>query len=158
LDIDCGQNTDDIMRSVLRVTRCLSSSSTPAAPTSSLAEQLERDMVDAQRNKDSFRLQVVRSLRSRVTYLSKAPNAPKSILDSHVLQIVRNSIADVEKTIEETSKLGERGVQLAQEASREKDILMSYMQKQQQLSDEEVRKIIADIIREAGATSVKVRC
>ncbi len=64
-------------------------------------------------------------------------------------------LADVEKTVEEVSKLGERGAALLNEAEKERALLLGYMPKQR--SEDDMRQVIARIIAATGAVGVRVR-
>ena len=103
------------------------------------------------RAKDSLRLSVIRSLKSKMTYKMKEPNAPTELDDAAVAALIQSSLADLDKTITEVSQVAsERSAELVATAQKEKTILLEFLPKQ--VSESDVVKAIGEVIAANNAT------
>jgi uncharacterized protein len=123
-----------------------------------LSERLQSDLVNAMRSKDQFRIDAIRSIRSKITYAAKAPGAVKDAdkSDDVIVKVIRAAIGDCERTIEEVGKLGDRGAKLVDDARREVALLSGYLPTQ--LDDAAIRIIVlkvAETIQASGMQDMK---
>lgn len=115
--------------------------------------RLEQDMQAAMRAKDSCRLNVVRAIRSRVTYKTKEPGA-KAADDALVVLVLREYIGEVDKTVQELSSVNtDRAKELVKQATDEKKILMEYMPAQ--MSEQDLANEVRVVVKENGGSGIK---
>ncbi len=142
----CHQKFEIMRGSVFR--------SPPIRCFSSLSEHIDKEIVAAMRAKDSLRLGTLRNVKTRMTNRKKEPNAPAVLDDKEVAVLIKQGIADLEKTIAEVGKISsEQATKLVGSAKEEKAILMTLLP--QQASQEEVDAAIAKAIAKHNAKSVK---
>jgi uncharacterized protein YqeY len=116
-----------------------------------LSERLSAEAVAAMRAKDPLRLSVIRSVKSRITYKLKEPNAPADLDDAQVAALIQSTLADLDKTIAEVSQVkSDRSAELVEAARKEKTILLEFLPKQ--ASEADVVKAIGEVIVANGAT------
>jgi len=115
----------------------------------SLLDQIHSDLKEAMRAKDSIRLGALRLILTAVK--NKEKELRRELEEREVLQIVSNQIKQRKDSIEQYRKGGRED--LVQKEEQELEILQAYMP--QQLSEEELEKLVTETIKEVGATSVK---
>ena len=114
-----------------------------------LLEILKQDLISAMKEKDKEKLNTLRSVKAAIQM--EVINNKKEENDDLVLDVINKQIKMRNDSIEEFKKAGR--VDLADSYQREIDILNSYMP--EKLSDEELEKIIIDVISKTGAKTVK---
>ena len=114
-----------------------------------LLEKLNSDMISYMKNKDSFSLGVIRMVKGAVQ-LEKI-NKKRDLTDEEVIAVISKQIKMRNDSIEEFSKAGRND--LVEQNKKEVAILNGYMP--EQLSDEEVNKIIDDAFNLVNPTSSK---
>ena len=115
----------------------------------SLKDTITNDMKDAMRAGDKARLSAIRMLLSSLKYkekeLKREPN------DEEIIQAISTMVKQRRESIDQYKKGGRDD--LADAEAKEAEVLMAYMP--EQLSEDEVRKIIKDTASEIGASAMK---
>ena len=115
----------------------------------SLKEQLMDDLKSSMKNKDTIRKNTITLIRAAIK--QKEVDERKEVSDEDILDIIskqlkerRNSLKDFEKANRED---------LIQHTRHEIDILLDYLPKQ--LTEEEIEKIVSEVIEELNIRSKK---
>ena len=101
----------------------------------------------AMKNKDEFRLSVIRMMKSKVLYV----NARGEIPDAEVIKILNKYGKDLKESIEEFKKLGRTTE--ADDSAKELTVVQEYLP--QELSADEIKVLVQKTIAELGASSIK---
>jgi len=118
----------------------------------SLSLQIDNDLKDAMRAKDTLKLGVVRILKSAVKNAAiEKGGADAQLDDSEVITVIRKQIKQRQDSIESFEKGGRAELAVGEKA--ELAILESYLPKG--FSPEELAALVAAAIAESGATSRK---
>lgn len=115
----------------------------------SLKEQLNNDFKEAMRNRDQLRKNVITLIRSEIKQIEVDKRI--ELEEQDIIEIISRQLKQRKDALEEFNK-GNRE-DLAQQAEEEAQILLSYLP--EQLSEEEITKIIKETIAETGANSIK---
>ena len=107
-----------------------------------MVEQLEKDMIEAMKSKDKDRLTVIRMVKASLK--QEQIDHKKEINDELLIDVVNKQIKMRKDSITEFEKGGRQD--LIDKTQAEIDILMNYLP--EQLSGEEVKKIIDEIFEE----------
>jgi hypothetical protein len=115
-----------------------------------LFERVDADLKDAMRARDANRLGVLRMLKSALKYgaIEKA-DADGGLSDADAVQVIRKQAKQRQDSIESFEKGGRQ--ELAEKEKAELAILNSYLP--QQMSPDELSKIVRETVVEVGATS-----
>lgn len=114
-----------------------------------LADKINNDLKEAMKNKDSFKLGVIRMIKGAMQ-LAK-PNPRDELTDDDVIQVISKQIKMRKDAIEQFTSAGR--MDLAEQNSQEIEVLNSYMP--EQLSEEELMDIIDKVFEEVKPTSSK---
>lgn len=114
-----------------------------------MVEQLEKDMIEAMKNKEKNRLTVIRMVKASMK--QEQIDRKREINDELLIDIVNKQIKMRKDSITEFEK-GNRQ-DLIDKTQAEIDILMKYLP--EQLSEEEVLKVIDEIFAEVKPESQK---
>ena len=114
-----------------------------------LLEQLNKDMVEAMKNKDSFTLGVIRMAKGAVQL--EGINKKKELTDEDVVSVISKQIKMRNDSIAEFAKANR--TDLVEQNKKEIEILSKYMP--EQLSLDEVNKILDDAFALINPTSSK---
>jgi uncharacterized protein YqeY len=115
-----------------------------------LPERVDSDLKDAMRAKDATKLGVLRMLKSAMKYAAiEKAGAAAEVSDAEAVQAIRKQVKQRQDSIESFEKGGRP--ELAAKEKAELDILNSYLP--QQMSGEELSKIVRETIAELNATS-----
>lgn len=114
-----------------------------------MVEQLEKDMIEAMKAKDMFRLTVIRMVKGALK--QEQIDHKKEINDELLIDVVNKQIKMRKDSIAEFEK-GNRQ-DLVEKTQSEIDILLKYLP--EQLSSEEVEKIINEIFDEVKPEGMK---
>jgi hypothetical protein len=117
----------------------------------SLLERLDSDLKAAMKSGDEIKISVIRMLRSSITYAKAAKNAKKVFTDEDIVGFIQTGLKQRKESIEQYEK-GKR-TDLAEREKEEKKILESYLPAQ--LSEEEIKKLVEQVLAETGAVSAK---
>jgi uncharacterized protein YqeY len=115
----------------------------------SLKEVLQQDLKTAMKEKDSLRKNVIIMTRSGILQIEKDKKI--DLDDEGVIEVIAKGAKQRKDAIPEYEK-GNRP-DIVESLQKEIDILMSYLP--QQLSDDEVSRIVSDTIVEVGAQSAR---
>lgn len=117
----------------------------------SLKDQLMADMKEAMkaRAEGKERLSVIRMVRSAIKNIEI--NEKKDLSDDEVIEVIAREVKQRRDAIPDYEN-GNR-LDIVEGLKHEIDILMGYLPRQ--LSEEEIRSIVSEVIAEVGATSPK---
>jgi uncharacterized protein len=114
-----------------------------------LAERIQKDLVDAMRAKDKLRLSVLRGIKAGIKH--KEVEKIRTLDDSESIQILQTLVKQRKESIEQFT-IGNRP-ELAEKETRELAILESYLPAS--ASPDEMNAAIDKAIAEVGANSMK---
>ncbi len=115
-----------------------------------LTERVDSDLKDAMRAKDTIRLGVLRMLKSALKYAAIAKlDTEAELNDAEAAQVIRKQVKQRQDSIESFEKGGR--TELVEKEKEELSILNAYLP--QQMSADEISKVVRETIAEAGATS-----
>ena len=114
-----------------------------------MVEKLDKDMIEAMKSKDKDKLTVIRMVKASLK--QEQIDHKKEINDDLLIDVVNRQIKMRKDSISEFEK-GNR-TDLIEKTQAEIDILMNYLP--EQLSKEEVNKIIDEIFAEVNPTGQK---
>ena len=117
----------------------------------SIKDQLTEDMKQAMKDRENgkLRLSVIRMVRSNIKNVEI--NDKKELTDDEVLAVLMKEVKMRQDSLEEFQKAGRR--ELVAQAEEEIKILKKYLP--EALSDEELKGIVAEVVAEVGATTMK---
>jgi len=115
----------------------------------SLAEKIQKDLVDAMRAKDELRLSVVRGIKAAIKH--KEIEKIRALDENESIQILQTLVKQRKESIDQFTK-GNRP-ELADKETKELAILETYLPAG--ASDAEMDAAIAKAIAETGASSMK---
>lgn len=114
-----------------------------------LLEEITKDMITAMKEKDSFKLGVIRMAKGAIGL--EAINKRKELDNNEIIDVISKQIKLRKDSINEFAKAGR--MDLVKTNEEEIEILNKYMPTQ--LSEEEIDKIINDAFNEVNPTSPK---
>ena len=114
-----------------------------------LSDRINEDLKTAMKEKDSFKLGVIRMIKGAMQ-LAK-PNPREELTDDDVVGVISKQIKMRKESIKEFEKAGR--YDLITQNQKEIEILEAYMP--EQLSEEELDKIIDKVFEEVKPSSVK---
>jgi len=114
-----------------------------------LKDVLNKDLKKYMKEKNTLALNAVRSIISEIK--NKEVEKGAELTEEEIVQLIRKQIKMREDSIEQFERADRND--LAEKEKKELEILQEYLP--EQLSDEELRKIIEETINEANATSKK---
>ncbi|RMI15313.1 MAG: GatB/YqeY domain-containing protein [Calditrichaeota bacterium] len=115
----------------------------------SLEQQLMEDMKAALKAGDRIRLETIRGLRAQLK--NAQIEKGESLTEDDVIRVLMNAAKKRKEAIEQYRSLGKED--RAAEEEQELRIIQSYLP--EQMSEEELARLIEDVVREVGATSIK---
>lgn len=115
----------------------------------SIAEKITKDMTDAMRARDEFRLGTLRMMKSAVKNKEIDKRAP--LEDAETLQVLSTMIKQRKESIEQFTKGGRP--ELAEKEAREIVLIEAYMP--QAASEEQVVAAVKATIAEMGSPTIK---
>jgi uncharacterized protein YqeY len=114
-----------------------------------LAEKIQKDLVDAMRARDELRLSVLRGIKSAITY--KETEKIRKLDDTESIQLLQTLVKQRKESIDQFTK-GNRP-ELAEKETKELAIIETYLPAS--ASEAEMDAAIAKAIAETSATSIK---
>jgi uncharacterized protein YqeY len=119
----------------------------------SLKEQIGEDIKTAMKAKDKLRLQTVRGIKKAILdkEVELRPQGQDSLTPEQEIELLSQQAKQRRDSIEQFTKAGRDD--LATQESQELAIIETYLP--EQVSDEEVIKIIDELIISSGATTMK---
>jgi len=123
-----------------------------------LKDKIQGDLQKAMIAKDELRLSTLRMLKSGIQYFEIAKSLPAGrrgwagyeATDEDVIEVIGREIKKRKESIELYKKGGRE--ELAQNEQKEIEILQNYLP--EQISEEEVRKLIKETISQTGASTI----
>lgn len=117
----------------------------------SIKDQLTADMKQAMKDREAgkMRLAVIRMVRANIKNVEI--NDKRELNDDEVLAVLMKEVKMRQDSLEEFEKAGRD--ELVAQAKEEIEILKKYLPKA--LSDDELKAIVAEVIAEVGATTMK---
>ncbi len=115
----------------------------------SLKEKLMEDLKDSMKSKDKIRKDTITMVRAAIK--QKEVDERRELSDDDILDIIAKQLKEKRMAIEEFKK-GQRD-DLVKLTEQEIDILLNYLP--EQLTEEEVEKIVLETIKEVNAKSIK---
>lgn len=116
----------------------------------SLKEVLQQDLKSAMKEKDTIRKNAITMMKAAILQIEK-DNKIEQLDDEGVIEVIARGVKQRKDSIPEFER-GNRP-DLVENIKREIDILMGYLP--QQLSEDELQRIISDTIYEVGAQSAR---
>lgn len=114
-----------------------------------LSEKINNDLKEAMKNKDAFKLGVIRMVKGAMQLAKKNPR--EELTDDDVINVLSKQIKMRREAIEQFEKAGRED--LVEQNKKEVEILSSYMP--EALSDEELNAILDKVFDEVKPTSQK---
>jgi uncharacterized protein YqeY len=114
-----------------------------------LRDKISEDLTSAMKAKDAERLSVLRMMKAAVK--NKEIELIKELEDAQVLQILMSLIKQRKDSVEQFTKGGR--LELAQKEAAEIKVIEHYLPAA--VSDEEIVRIVEEVIAETGAASIK---
>ena len=112
-------------------------------------EKITKDLTEAMKAKDTFRTSVLRMLKS--TLKNEEINKKSPLTDDEVLEIIKKQVKTRKDSMNEYASYNR--MDLADSLQKEIDILNEYLP--EELSDEELEKIVKETITKVKAESIK---
>ncbi len=114
-----------------------------------LKEQLLQDFKEAMKDKNELKKNTVMMVRAAILQIEK--DTQKEVDDNQIVEIIAKEVKKRKESLEDYEKSGRED--LISQINGEIAILKSYLP--EELSMEELQKIIAECIAESGASSMK---
>lgn len=115
-----------------------------------MENQIDNDLKLALKSGDKFTLSVLRMLKSEIINESRKGSL-HTLTDDEVLKVIKKGVKTRKDSIEEYKKYGK--LETANELAKEVDILNKYLP--QEMSEEEIIKIVDEIFEELKPSSMK---
>ena len=115
-------------------------------------EQIKKDLIEAMKSGDKFKLSVIKMLKSAL--MNEEINLGGNglgLTDDQVLTVIKREVKKRNGSIEEYTKYGK--MDAVEDLKKEVEILSVYLP--EEMSEEELNKHIDEIISEIGAESIK---
>lgn len=112
-------------------------------------EKITKDLTEAMKAKDTFRTSVLRMLKSALK--NEEINKKSPLTDDEVLAIIKKQVKTRKDSMDEYASYNR--MDLADSLQKEIDILNEYLP--EELSDEELEKIVKETITKVKAESIK---
>lgn len=115
----------------------------------SLKEQLFADLKTAMKEKDALRKDTIQLIRSGILQIEKDNKI--ELDDEGVIEVISKQLKSRRDSMPDFVKSGRED--LIEKLKQEMDVLLSYLP--EQLSEDEIRKIVKEAIDETGAATIK---
>ncbi len=115
-----------------------------------LEEQLQKDYIQAMKNRDAVKASTVNFLRAHLKNV-RIDKRSETLEDKDVVVVIKKQIKQRQESIEQYQKGGR--MDLAEKESAEMNILKSYLP--EELSEQAIQQFVEQAIRETGAQSMK---
>ena len=115
-----------------------------------LADDLSSALKDAMKAKDKPKLDAIRQIQTEIA--KKKAEKGEEVNDDLVLGVISSYVKKMIKAVEEYQSLGDRGQEMADKIQFEIDFLSTYLP--EQLGEEEVEKIIDEVLSELGDVDI----
>lgn len=113
-----------------------------------LEQQIQKDIMEAMKAKDSVRLNSVRSIKSAILLAKTSEGGSKELADSDIIKLIQKLAKQRKEAAEQYVAAGRQ--ELSDNELAEAAVLETYLPKQ--LSEAEVEEKLKTIIAEVGAS------
>lgn len=114
-----------------------------------MKEELLQDLKEAMKNRDTLRKDTITMLRAAILQVEK--DTQKTLNDDEICAIVAKEVKKRKESMKEYVDAGRQDI--ADNLSKEVEILSKYLP--EQLSNEEIVKMVEDAVKESGASSMR---
>ena len=114
-----------------------------------LEQQIQKDIMEAMKAKDTVRLNSVRSIKSAILLAKTSEGGAKELSDADIVKIIQKLSKQRKESAEQYTAAGRK--ELADNELAEAEILDAYLPKQ--LSEAEVEERLKAIIAQLGASA-----
>ncbi|MFL2658826.1 MAG: GatB/YqeY domain-containing protein [Candidatus Actinomarina sp.] len=111
-----------------------------------LIDDLSSSLKEAMKAKDKPKLDAIRQVQTEIA--KKKSEKGEEATDELVLGVISSYVKKMVKAVEEYQSLGDRGIEMAKKIQFEIDFLSQWLP--EQLSEEEVSKIVDEVLSEMG--------
>ena len=111
-----------------------------------LADDLSTALKEAMKAKDKPKLDAIRQIQTEIA--KKKSEKGEEVNDELVLGVISSYVKKMAKAVDEYKSLGEKGEEMANKFQFEINFLTTYLP--EQLSEEELEKIVDDVLDELG--------
>ena len=112
-----------------------------------MKDELLQDLKEAMKNKDTLRKDTITMLRAAILQVEK--DSQKTLTDDEICAIVAKEVKKRKESVKEYEDAGRQDI--ADSLKQEVEILSKYLS--EQLSQEEIVKLVEDAVKESGAAS-----
>ena len=116
-----------------------------------LEQQVQEDIKQAMKAKDHVAMNAVRAIKGQILLFKTSEGGSKEVTDGDILNMIRKLVKQRKEAAEQYIAAGRQ--ELADNELAEAAVLEKYLPKQ--LSAEEVKAKVQEIIAPVGATSIK---
>ena len=116
-----------------------------------LEQQVQEDIKQAMKAKDTVAMNATRAIKGQILLFKTSEGGSKEVTDGDILNMIRKLVKQRKEAAEQYTAAGRQ--ELADNELAEAAILERYLPKQ--LSVEEVKAKVQEIIAQVGATSIK---
>ena len=117
----------------------------------SLEQQIQEDIKAAMKAKDTVAMNATRAIKGEILLFKTAEGGSREVTDGDILKMIQKLVKQRKEAAEQYVAAGRR--ELADNELGEAAVMEKYLPKQ--LSEEEVKSRVKEIIDQVGATSVK---
>ena len=114
-----------------------------------MKEELLQDLKEAMKNKDTLKKDTITMLRAAILQVEK--DSQKTLNDDEICAIVAKEVKKRKESVKEYEDAGREDI--ANSLKQEVEILSKYLP--EQLTEDEIEKLVVEAISESGATSPK---
>lgn len=112
-----------------------------------MKDELLQDLKETMKNKDTLRKDTITMLRAAILQVEK--DSQKTLTDDEICAIVAKEVKKRKESVKEYEDAGRQDI--ADSLKQEVEILSKYLP--EQLSQEEIVKLVEDAVKESGAAS-----
>ena len=112
-----------------------------------MKEELLQDLKEDMKNKETLRKDTITMLRAAILQVEK--DSQKTLNDDEICAIVAKEVKKRKESVKEYEDAGREDI--AENLKKEIEILSKYLP--EQLTEEEIRKMVEDAVKESGAAS-----
>ena len=116
-----------------------------------LEQQVQEDIKQAMKAKDTVAMNATRAIKGQILLFKTSEGGSKEVTDGDILNMIRKLVKQRKEAAEQYTAAGRQ--ELADNELAEAAVLEKYLPKQ--LSAEEVKAKVQEIIAQVGATSIK---
>ena len=116
-----------------------------------LEQQVQEDIKQAMKAKDTVAMNATRAIKGQILLFKTSEGGSREVTDGDILNMIRKLVKQRREAAEQYTAAGRQ--ELADNELAEAAVLEKYLPRQ--LSAEEVRAKVQEIIAQVGATSIK---